>query len=323
MSAARAGTVGPAPETKGIAMNEQVSRALALCGIEVPVYQAGLGGVAGPDLAAAVSEAGGLGHLGCIRRSAADVRLWIRETRKKTGRPFGVNLTFPGGGPDGFDAQLSVVLEERPKVLSLFWGDFSRAIPRAKAAGIVTMVQVGSVAEARKAAQDGADIVIAQGIESGGHVRGTIGLMALLPAVIEAVAPVPVLAAGGIADADAFDTVLRMGAAGAWVGTRFVASHESLAHDIYKQRLVAASTDDTYHGHFYSFGWRLGTPYRAIRSKEPWNPLQLIAGGARRMDAEKYARNFSVYGGQGVDKIHEILSAREIVQRLLRREQRP
>jgi enoyl-[acyl-carrier protein] reductase II len=300
-------------------VQEQVARALALCGIEVPIYQAGLGGVAGPDLAAAVSNSGGLGHLGCIRRSAADIRLWIRETRKKTDRPFGVNLVPPGGGPDGFEAQLSVVLEERPKILSLFWGDFAQAIPKARAAGIVTMVQVGSVAEARKAARDGADLVIAQGIESGGHVRGKIGLMALLSAVIEAVAPVPVLAAGGIADADAVDAVLQMGAAGAWIGTRFVASHESLAHDVYKQRLVDASTDDTYHGHFYSFGWPLGTPYRAIRSREPWSPLHLIAGGARRADAEKYARCFSVYCGQGVEKIREILSAAEIMDRLLRR----
>ena len=300
-------------------MKEQMSRALALCGIEVPIYQAGLGGVAGPDLAAAVSQAGGLGHLGCIRRSAAEVRLWIRETRKKTERPFGVNLVPPGGGPDGFEAQLSVVLEERPKVLSLFWGDFSRVIPRARAAGIVTMVQVGSVAEARRAAQDGADIVIAQGIEAGGHVRGNIGLMALLPAVIEAVAPVPVLAAGGIADAGAFDAVLHLGAAGAWVGTRFVASHESLAHDIYKQRLVAANTDDTYHGHFYSYGWKFGTPYRAIRSREKWNPLHLVAGGARKADDEKYARGFSVYAGQGVETIKEILGAGEIVDRLLGR----
>lgn len=303
-------------------MQEQVSRALTLCGINVPIYQAGLGGVAGPDLAAAVSQAGGLGHLGYIRRSAADIRLWIRETRKKTDRPFGVNLVPPGGGPDGFEAQLSVVLDERPKVLSLFWGDFSRVIPRAKAAGIVTMAQVGSVAEVRKAAQDGADIVIAQGIEAGGHVRGRIGLMALLPAVIEAVGPVPVLAAGGIADAGALDAVLHIGAAGAWVGTRFVASHESLAHDIYKQRLVAANTDDTYHGHFYSYGWKLGTPYRAIRSKEKWNLLHLVAGGARKVDDEKYARGFSLYGGQGVGKIKEILSAGEIVDRLIGRSPR-
>ena len=107
-----------------------------------------------------------------------------------------------------------------------------------------------------------------------------------------------------------------MGAAGAWVGTRFVASHESLAHDIYKQRLVSAGTDDTYHGHFYSYGWKLGTPYRAIRSREKWNLLHLVAGGARKFDDEKYARSFSVYGGQGVEKIKDILSAREIVDRL-------
>jgi len=297
-------------------MNESASRTMALCGIGVPIYQAGLGGVAGPDLAAAVSQAGGLGHLGCIRRSAADVGHWIRATREKTDKPFGVNLVPPGGGPDGFEAQLAAVLRERPKVLSLFWGDFAQVIPRARAAGITTMVQVGSVAEARKAARDGADIVIAQGVEAGGHVRGRIGLMALLPAVIEAVAPVPVLAAGGLADAAAVDAVLHMGAAGAWVGTRFVASHESLAHDIYKQRLLEAGTDDTYHGHFYSYGWKLGTPYRAIRSRERWNPYHLIAGGARNSDDESYARSFSVYGGQGVGKIGEILGAGEIVRRL-------
>lgn len=139
-----------------------------LCGVANPVFQAGMGGVAGPALTAAVSNAGGLGHLGGIRRSASELREWIDETRRLTNQPFGVNLVPMGPGPDGFEAQLSVVLEEKPKVLSLFWGDFSKVIPRAKAAGIVTMVQIGSVAEARKAVADGADIVIAQGVEAGG-----------------------------------------------------------------------------------------------------------------------------------------------------------
>jgi len=280
------------------------------------VFQAGLGGIAGPELAAAVSEAGGLGHLGAIRLSASALRAWIRETRERTDKPFGVNLVPPGGGADGFESQLAVVLEERPRVLSLFWGDFSRIIPRAKEAGIATMVQVGSVAEASKAALDGADIVIAQGIEAGGHVRGQVGLMALLPAVIDAVAPRPVLAAGGIADRRSVRAALALGAAGVWVGTRFVASVESLAHDIYKRRLVEAGTDDAAYSRAYSYGWGFGAPHRALRPASPFDPLSLVAGGARRSDKAAHARRIRLYAGQGVGAVSEILPASDIVARL-------
>jgi len=284
-------------------------------GFENPVFQAGMGSVAGPDLAAAVSNAGGVGHLGGIRRSAAGIREWIRETRGRTDRPFGVNLVPKGPGPDGFDAQLSVVLEEKPKMLSLFWGDFSQVIPRAKAAGIVTMVQVGSVADARKAAADGADMIIAQGIEAGGHVQGTVGLLALLPAVLRAVAPVPVLAAGGIADHAVVETVMKLGAAGVWVGTRFVATTESLAHNTYKKRLLRADTDDTVHGHLYSYGWPFGTPHRMIPPRRK-TLLRFVAGGARRMDDDRYAEGISLYAGQGVGLIEEVMPAAQVMAKL-------
>ncbi len=286
-----------------------------LCGVDSTIFQAGLGGVGGPELAAAVSNAGGLGHLGCIRRSASGVREWIDETRRLTDRPFGVNLVPMGPGPDGFDAQLAIVLEEKPKVLSLFWGDFSEVIPQARAAGIITMVQVGSVAEALKAAADGADIIIVQGIEAGGHVRGTLGLLVMLPEVVRAVAPVPVLAAGGISDRTAVDTVMKLGAAGAWVGTRFIATMESLAHDIYKRRLVEADTDDTVHGHLYSYGWPLGTAYRVIRPRRR-TPLQFIAGGARRIDKDHNAEGLSLYAGQGVGRIKQVMPAAQVVAEL-------
>ncbi len=286
-----------------------------LCGVDSTIFQAGLGGVGGPELAAAVSNAGGLGHLGCIRRSASGVREWIDETRRLTDRPFGVNLVPMGPGADGFDAQLAIVLEEKPKVLSLFWGDFSEVIPQARAAGIITMVQVGSVAEALKAAADGADIIIVQGIEAGGHVRGTLGLLVMLPEVVRAVAPVPVLAAGGISDRTAVDTVMKLGAAGAWVGTRFIATMESLAHDIYKRRLVEADTDDTVHGHLYSYGWPLGTAYRVIRPRRR-TPLQFIAGGARRIDKDHNAEGLSLYAGQGVGRIKQVMPAAQVVAEL-------
>ncbi len=286
-----------------------------LCGVDSPVFQAGLGGVAGPELAAAVSNAGGLGHLGAIRRSASGIREWINETRRLTDEPFGVNLVPKGPGPDGFDSQLGVVLEEKPKVLSLFWGDFSQVIPRARAAGITTMVQIGSVAEARKAAADGADIIIAQGIEAGGHVRGTVCLSVLLPEVLRAVDPVPVLAAGGICNRAAVDTVLKLGASGAWVGTRFVATMESEAHDIYKRRLVEAGTDDTVHGHLYSYGWPLGTPYRVIPPRKK-SLLRFVAGGARRADRDRHAEGLSLYAGQGVGQIEQVVLAARVVAEL-------
>ncbi len=285
---------------------------LHLCGVDSPVFQAGLGGIAGPELTAAVSNAGGLGHLGCIRRSASRVREWISETRSLTDRPFGVNLVPRGPGPDGFEAQIAVVLEEKPKVLSLFWGDFAQVIPRARDAGIITMIQVGSIAEALKAATDGADIIIAQGIEAGGHVRGTLGLSVMLPEIVHKVAPVPVLAAGGISDPQAVDTVMKLGAAGAWVGTSFIATEESLAHDIYKRRLVEADTDDTLHGHFYSYGWPLGTAYRVIRPRRK-SLLQYVAGGARRIDRDRNAEGLSLYAGQGVGRIKKVAPAAQVL----------
>jgi enoyl-[acyl-carrier protein] reductase II len=300
-------------------MNSASARITELCGVEYPIFQAGMGGQAGPELAAAVSEAGGLGHLGGIRLGAAQLRDWIRETRDRTAKPFGVNLVPTGGGRDGFRAQLDVVLEERPKVLSLFWGDFAGVIAAAKEAGIVTMVQVGSVAEARKAVADGADVIVAQGVEAGGHVRGTIGLVALLPAVLSVAGERPVLAAGGIADASGLCGVLEMGAAGAWIGTRFLASTESLAHGVYKERLLAAGADDSKYSRLYSYGWRFGTPHRAIPDRHGFSPLHLVAGGPRKCDSERYAKLIRVYAGQGVGLIHEILPAAEVVRQLLAR----
>jgi enoyl-[acyl-carrier protein] reductase II len=300
-------------------MNSASARITELCGVEFPIFQAGMGGQAGPELAAAVSEAGGLGHLGGIRLGASQLRAWIRETRERTARPFGVNLVPPGGGPDGFRAQLAVVLEEKPKVMSLFWGDFAGILPVAKAAGIVTMVQVGSVEEARKAAADGADVIVAQGVEAGGHVRGTVGLLALLPAVLNVAGTRPVVAAGGIADASGVRGVIEMGAAGVWIGTRFLASNESLAHSVYKERLLAAGADDPRYSRLYSYGWRFGTPHRAIPGKRGASPLRLVAGGPRKCDSARYARSIRVYAGQGVGLIREILPAAEVVRRLLAR----
>ncbi len=289
-----------------------------LCGIEVPVLQAGMAGIAGPELVVAVSEAGGLGHLGGLRQPPRALREAIREVGRRTDRPFGVNLVPAFGGSEVFEAQLRVVFEEKPRVLSLFYGDFAEAIPRAREAGIVVMAQVGSVREARKVVAEGADVVVVQGVEAGGHVRGTVGLLPLLASVVGVARGLPVVAAGGIVDETDVRAVRALGAEGVWVGTAFVATRESLAHDIYKQRLVEASTDDPEYRTGYSFGWTYGTPHRVIPAGGRFNPLRFVGGGARVNDKPAMARKLSLYAGQGVGRIGEILPAAKIVARLAR-----
>lgn len=288
-----------------------------LCGITVPVFQAGMAGLSGPALVAAVSEAGGLGHLGALRVLPGTLRDWIRQTKGLTEKPFGVNLVPQYGGPEFFEAGFKVVLEEKPKVVSLYYGDFSEVIPRAKDAGITTMVQVGTVAEARKAVLDGADIIIAQGIEGGGHLtRGRVGLMALLPAVVDIADGRPVIAAGAINDKRAARAAKCLGASGVWCGTAFLASSECDAHDAYKQRIVDAETDDPKFLTGYSYGWRYGTPHRAILGRGGWNLLRFMGGGLRKVDNPDLASKLSLYAGQGVGQIRSVRPASEIVAEL-------
>jgi len=174
------------------------TRFTKMLGIRHPVVQAGMGGVARAELVAAVSNAGGLGMLGMIRMSPDFIQEQIRKTRALTSRPFGVNLVPPVTPASGVESQLKICLEERVPVVSLFWCDAAPFVERCHAAGIVVMLQVGSAEEARSAAAAGVDVVVAQGMEAGGHVRGQVALLPLLPTVVEAVAPTPVLAAGGI-----------------------------------------------------------------------------------------------------------------------------
>lgn len=254
-------------------------------GIELPIISAGMGPIAGPDLVAAVSNAGGLGVLGCTSMTPDEVRAVIRRTRTLTDRPFGVDLILPArieqGGtrardvaeripaghwdvarriaedigvdppaPNGgsgqrnalgtdAEAQVAVVLEEQVPV---FVGALGTPAPFAAAlhdAGALVMSVVGSTKQAVQVVRDGADVVIAQGSEGGGHT-GHVGTMALLPQVLDAV-DVPVVAAGGIGDGRGLAAALVMGCQGAWVGTRFLATVESGLADWQKAELLAAA----------------------------------------------------------------------------------
>jgi enoyl-[acyl-carrier protein] reductase II len=191
-------------------------------------------------------------------------------------------------------------------------------IPRAKDAGLTVMVQVGSVQLARLAIQRGADIVVAQGSESGGHLnRGTIGLLSLLPSIIDVAQGRPVIAAGGIVNRADVATVMGLGASGVLVGTAFVATEESNAHPLYKQKIVDSTVDDTEYRTGYSFGWKYGTPHRVIPNHDKWNLLRFIGGGARAIDKPRMAQKLSLYAGQGVGKISAVVPAANVVAELI------
>lgn len=247
--------------------------------IDHPILSAPLGGgTAGPELAAAVSEAGGLGLLGMGGLPAAAIREQIRATRERTSRPFGVGLLLPhlAGG------EVEACAEARVAVLLLFWGDVAPHVADAKRAGVRVFAQVGSVAEAEAAAAAGVDAIVAQGFEAGGHVRGTTSLATLVPAVVRAVAPLPVVAAGGIATGRGLVAALGLGAEAVMMGTRFVASEESRASDAYKQRVVRAGAEDTVHLTLFDFGWP-DAAHRVLRNRavDEWEAAGRPPAGGR------------------------------------------
>jgi enoyl-[acyl-carrier protein] reductase II len=212
-----------------------------LFGIEAPVLQAAIWPATSPELVAAVGEAGGLGSIGAVFGSADQVSGQIERVRSLTRRPFVVNHVVTLLDEDAFAA----TLEARPAAVSFALGDPGPLVDRAHAAGVTVIHQVHTVAQAREAAASGVDVVIAQGSEAGGQgmVAG-VGAMALVPQVVDAVTPIPVLAAGGVADGRGLAAALVLGAAGANVGTRFLASDEASADAGWKQGIVAAESED-------------------------------------------------------------------------------
>ncbi len=243
-------------------------------GIDVPILSAGMGSVAGPELVAAVSEAGGLGVLGVSGASPEVVRARIDSTRALTRRPFGVNVIIDHVGWAASDedrelvrSEVAEAIDARVAAVVLFWGDPAPHVQPAHENGVMLLLQVGSVDEAEKAAAAGVDAVIAQGIEAGGHVRGTASVWTLVPEVVAAVSPLPVLASGGIGDGDGVARAIALGAQGVSIGTRFVASDESRAHPEYKRRIVESGAKDTvYTETLYDINWP-GAPTRTLRNK--------------------------------------------------------
>jgi nitronate monooxygenase len=235
-----------------------------LLGIDHPIVEAPLS--ADPGLPAAVSNAGGLGTVGLgWADDAGDV---VRETAALTDRPFAGNFVLAFDQHRRIDQALSAGL----RIVSLFWGDPSGYVDSVHDAGALVMHTVGSVEEARRAVGCGVDIVVAQGWEAGGHVGNQIATLPLVPAVVDAVAPVPVIAAGGIGDARGVAAVLALGAQAAWVGTQFLLAHEMPIHQEYRARLIdAVETNAEWYPDLYDVDWP-DSPHRALRNStaEMW-----------------------------------------------------
>ncbi|MCG3756652.1 nitronate monooxygenase family protein [Amycolatopsis sp. Poz14] len=231
----------------------------AALGIDVPIAQAPIGSASTPALAAAVSNAGGLGTLALTWTDPDEAVRRIREVRRRTDRPFAVNLVldFP------IDDVLDACLAEDVPIISTFWGDPAKVAARAKDTRLIHTV--GSVAEARQAAEAGVDVVVAQGWEAGGHVRGQASTLVLVPAVVDAVGPIPVLAAGGIADRRGLAAVLALGAQGGWLGTRFLTATEAATHDSYREAVLVAELEDAVHTRCFDGGWP-DAPHRVLRN---------------------------------------------------------
>lgn len=235
-------------------------------GIEHPIVQAALGIVSMPPLVAAVSNAGGMGTLGAVGSplmSPGELSRLIDAVRSLTGRPWGVNFITPLAT----DEHIAVCAGRRVPVASFHMGEPPVAwIEQLHEAGVRVWMLVGSTRAARAAVRAGVDAVIAQGSEAGGSNTSCTATMTLVPAVVDAVAPVPVLAAGGIADGRGIAAALALGADAVWMGTRFIATREANAHAEYKRRILQATDGDTAITTVFGGPERLRRPVRALRN---------------------------------------------------------
>jgi len=236
-------------------------------GIDHPVVQAPVGSVSTPPLAAAVADAGGLGMLAMSWREADAIRDAYTDAANATDGVVGVNVVLDEStGVLSPSACLDACLDAGAPVVSFSFGDAGPYIDRVHEAGGTAMVTVGSAADAKAAVDAGADVVVAQGREAGGHVQSDVTTMTLLPRVADAV-PVPVVAAGGLGDGRGLAAALTLDADGGWFGTRFVATEESGAHEAYRQQIVDAPETATRFTDLFDRGWP-DQPHRVLETDE-------------------------------------------------------
>lgn len=291
-----------------------------LLGIEYPIIQGGMAWVAEHNLAAAVSNAGGLGIIGAASAPAEIVREEIRKCQEMTDKPFGVNVMLLNPNADEV---AKVIVEEGVKVVTTGAGSPAKYMDMWKKAGVKVIPVVASVGMAKLMERAGADAVVAEGMESGGHI-GSTTTFALVPQVADAV-KIPVIAAGGIADGRGLVAAYMLGAQGVQIGTRFVVATESIVHENYKSQLIKAKDIDS-----TVTGMSTGHPIRSIRNKMTKEYLKLEKEGADFMELEKLTLgslrravidgdviNGTVMAGQIAGMIKEEMPCKDIIQEIM------
>lgn len=311
-----------------------------LLGCDVPILLAGMGGVARWELAAAVANAGGFAMLGMVREDPDLIEAEVTALRAATNRGFAVNI-IPSATEAGLlDRQIGRCLDLGVTRFTFFWDVMPEVVARVKAAGCMVLHQVGDTESAKRAEGAGADVLIAQGVEAGGHVHGRVGTFALLEDVLR-VAGVPVVASGGIASGRAVAAALVMGAQGVQCGTAFLATPESFAHDYHKSRIVAAGAGDTVLTDIYVLNWPAQAAVRVLGNSVteglgfdllghdpdslPREPVATFEGQTLlRYGTDSPMRGttgdleaMALYSGQGAGSIDAVIPAAERLARLV------
>ncbi|MGM9937627.1 MAG: enoyl-[acyl-carrier-protein] reductase FabK [Candidatus Ornithomonoglobus sp.] len=294
-----------------------MNRLCEILGTKYPVIQGGMAWVATAELAAAVSNGGGLGLIAAGGAPADIVREQIHKCRELTDKPFGVNVMLMNPFADDI---MNMLMEEKPAVVATGAGNPAKYMEGLKAAGIKVLPVIASVAMAKKMEKLGADAIIAEGTEAGGHI-GEITTMCLTPQIVDAV-EVPVVCAGGIADARAAVAAFALGAEGIQVGTRFICSDECIAHDNYKQAVLKAKDRDA-----VVTGRSTGAPVRALKngltkeyerlekSNAPFEEIEALGvGGLRRAFQEGDVKTGSLMAGQSAAMVNKIEPCADIVK---------
>jgi nitronate monooxygenase len=306
--------------------------------IERPIIQAPIGGLGSVELVAAVSNAGGVGSLALTWCDAEVAARLVKAVTQRTRAPFIANFVLSFA-----PASLPAALEAGVPMVTFSWGMPGPWVDTVHSFGAAVGVQVGTLAGARRALQEGCDFIVCQGVEAGGHVQSSLPLHALLPAVAAEAGAVPVMAAGGLADGADIAAAFARGASGVMLGTRFVASTESQAHDAYKAALLAAGSDDTALTGCFDGGWPYAL-HRVLRNATlmDWEAAGCPPVGRRPGEGNVVARDESgrpvhryddappsagmqgeilsccLYAGTGVARINELRSAGELVRELWR-----
>lgn len=296
------------------------TRVSELLHTEYPVIQGGMAWVAEYHLAAAVSNAGGLGLIGAASAPPGVVREQIREAKKLTDKPFGVNVMLLN--PNAPEVA-KIVIEEGVKVVTTGAGNPAKFMDAWKEAGVVVIPVVASVAMAKMMERAGADAVVAEGMESGGHI-GAQTTMTLVPQVVDAVS-IPVIAAGGIADGRGVAAAMMLGAEGVQMGTRFVTAKESIAHANYKERIIKAKDIDS-----EVTGMSTGHPIRVLRNQMTREYLklekegasfeeleQLTLGSLRKAVMEGDVVHGSLMAGQSAGMVKKEQTCKEIIEEIM------